>query len=48
MGWRASGVIEAIVKGTNELESLDPFASLDPLDGVSDCLQDEVTVWILE
>ena len=33
-GWRASGVTEAIVKGTNELESLDPFASLNPLDGV--------------
>ena len=43
-GWRASGVTEAIVKGTNELESLDPFACLDPLDGVSDCLPDEGTV----
>ena len=40
-GWRASGVTEAIVKGTNELESLDSFASLDPPDGISDCLQDE-------
>ena len=47
-GWRASGVTEAIVKGTNELESLDPFASLDPLDGVSDCLQDEGTVQATE
>ena len=30
-GWKASGIIEAIKKGTVRLPNLDPFNDLDPL-----------------
>ena len=30
-GWKASGIIEAIKKGSARLPSLDPFIDLDPL-----------------
>ena len=31
-GWKAAGILEAIIKGTSGLEPLDPFAMIDPLD----------------
>ena len=30
-GWKASGIIQVIEKGSSQLESLDPFKDLDPL-----------------
>ena len=30
-GWKAAGIIEAIEKGSTQLESLDPFSDLDIL-----------------
>ena len=31
-GWQSSGIPEAIVKGTKDLENLDPFVSVNPLE----------------
>ena len=31
-GWKSAGITEALSKGSGGLESLDPFASIDPLD----------------
>ena len=42
-GCQFSGITGAIVKGTNELDSLDPFASVDPLE-TNDSLQDQGVV----
>ena len=41
-GWQSSDITEAIVKGTKDLQNLDPFVSADPLelDDTIDCLQD--------
>ena len=30
-GWKAAGITEALSKGLNDLESLNPFKSIDPL-----------------
>ena len=31
-GWKSAGIVEAVTNGTEGLEPLDPFASIDPLD----------------
>ena len=30
-GWRAAGIIEAVEKGSENLQKLDPFQDLDPI-----------------
>ena len=41
-GGQSSGITEAIVKGTKDLENPDPFVSVDPLEHADtiECLQD--------
>ena len=38
-GWKAAFIMEALSKGTNGLEPLDPFASIDPLSEDSESME---------